>query len=160
MVMGRSRTSILLVAASAALVGAACGQTVKPITPSSSFSPLPTPSIPTSLPPQLQQSFCQHLGDLDQTLSNIQASPSQTASQVKASLSNVGSELQADQQQLQSAGQAALASVVQSVVTAVDTLDQSIPQNGPLPSGIATGLAIVTGAIQQIPPTVCPSPSA
>jgi len=159
--MRAARTSILLLAAAtAAAAGAACGQTVKPITPSSSFSPLPTPSIPTSLPPQLQQSFCQHLGDLEETVSKVQASPGQAASQVKAALSNVSSELQADQQQLQSSGQATLASVVSSVVTAVNTLDQSIPDSGSLPSGIATGLAIVTGAIQQIPPTVCPSPSA
>jgi hypothetical protein len=45
-------------------------------------------------------------------------------------------------------------------VTAVNTLDGSIPQKGTLPSGISTGLAIVSGALQQIPTSVCPSPAA
>lgn len=156
--MSRALTSILLLAVSM-VGGAACGQTVRPISPTSSFSPLPSPSIPTSLPPQLQQTVCQHLGDLEETISRIQASPGQAASQVRSSLSNVSSELQADQQQLQSSGQAQLASAIQGVVTAVSTFEGSIPQSGTLPSGVATALAIVSGAIQQIPPTVCPSPS-
>jgi replicative DNA helicase len=79
---------------------------------------------------------------------------------VHTALSNVSTQLQSDQQQLQVGGQPQLAAVVQSVVTAVNTLDQSILQNGTLTSGISTGLAIVSGALQQIPTSLCPPPTA
>jgi hypothetical protein len=158
--MRGTRTWILLLAAAVIAAGVACGQTVKPISSPSSFSPLPSPSIPTSLPPQVQQTLCQHLADLQQRVNEVQASPTMDAAQVKSALSKVSSDLQSDQQQLQSAGQAQLASVVQGVATAVNTLVQSIPSSGSLPSGIATGLAIVTGALQQIPPSICPQGAA
>jgi hypothetical protein len=150
---------LLVVTSAAMLAAAACGQTVQPLSPTSPFSPLPSPSLPTSLPPQLAQSFCEHLGDLQETLASIQASPTEAASRVHTALSNVSSELQADQQQLQSAGQTQLASFVQNLITALNTANQSIPQSGSLPSGISAVTAVINGALQQIPPAVCPSPT-
>jgi uncharacterized membrane protein len=154
---GARNAAIVVCSAALVLFGAACGQTVKRATPS--FSPVPTPSIPTTLPPQVQAAFCQHLADLAQTISQVQASPRQAASQVHTSLSNAAAQLQSDQQQMQAAGQPQLAAIVQSVITAVTTLDQSIPRSGKLPSGISTGLAIVSGAMQQIPASFCPPPT-
>jgi len=154
---GARNAAIILCSAALIPLGVACGQTVKRTTPS--FSPVPSPSIPTTLPPQVQVAFCQHLVDLEQTISQVQASPGQAASQVHASLSNAASQLQSDQQQMQAAGQPQLAAVIQSVVTALTTLDQSIPQSGKLPSGISTGLAIVSAAIQQVPAGLCPPPT-
>jgi len=158
--VSRGRGSTVVVASVALLLfGAACGQTVKQTSSTPPFSPLPSPSIPTTLPPQVQAAFCQHLSDLEHTIAQVQASPGAASSQVHTALANAATQLQSDQQQLQSAGQPQLAAIVQTVISAVTTLDQSIPQSGNLPSGISTGLAIVSGAIQQIPPSLCPPPT-
>jgi hypothetical protein len=159
--MSGARKILFLVAVAAVgMVSAACSNSGNNAPPSPSFSPLPSLSIPSSLPASVQQSLCQHVAQLRQTVSQVQASPAQAAAQVHTSLNNASSQLKSDVQQLQTNGQAQLAQAVQRVATAVDALNASIPQSGNLPSGIQSAMVVVTGALQQIPLGACPSPTA
>ena len=96
---------------------------------------------------------------LEQTISQVQASPSEAASQVQTALTDAATQLQSDQQQLQAAGQSQLAAIIQLVITAANNAAIQVPTSGSLPSGTAQALATVSAAIQQIPSSLCPPPT-
>ena len=153
------RATIVVASVALVLLGAACGQSAKGTSPTPSFSPLPSPSIPTTFPPPIRAAFCQHLSALQQTISRVQASPSEAASRIHTALMNAAAQLRSDQQQLQGAGQSQLAAIIQLVITAANNAAIQVPTSGGLPSGTAQALATVSAAIQQIPSSLCPPPT-
>jgi hypothetical protein len=103
----------------------------------------------------LVQSLCGHLDQLQDTLTQLQASPAPDVSEAVATLGQISTDLQTDAQQLSGQGQGDLAAVATGVSTAADTLAMVLQEQGNVPAAWQAGIAAVSAALQQAPAEMC-----